>query len=111
MTMGIQIYDFCCVQVRDRATISIEQLTGNAGGPAELAPKAGLPLKNLETALEEYLKGSMDAPFDLVGMPQKHGVYFCLRYLRFWNIVTEVKPPAAQALISSDTAVTAGTYI
>ncbi|GMH35804.1 hypothetical protein BSKO_03672 [Bryopsis sp. KO-2023] len=52
-------------EVRDRATLCVEQLTGSAGGPEKLAPRENFPLKNLEKALEQYLQGSTDQPFDL----------------------------------------------
>lgn len=61
---------FLCafLKVRDRATIFIEQLTGSAGGVSEVTMQPSFPLKNLEAALEEYLKGPMDQPFDVVSV-------------------------------------------
>lgn len=32
-------------------------------------------MKNLESALEEYLKGSMDVPFDVVSQQLMHGAH------------------------------------
>ena len=56
--------------MRDRATLYVEQLGGKAGGIEAIVEKPErLPLKNLETALQEYLAGSTDDPFDLEAVP------------------------------------------
>ena len=56
--------------MRDRATLYVEQLSGKAGGVEALVqPTARLPLKNLETALQEYLAGPTDKPFNFDAVP------------------------------------------
>lgn len=57
--------------MRDRATLYVEQLSGKAGGVGALVEKAPrLPLKNLEAALQIYLAGSTEVPFDLDAVPE-----------------------------------------
>jgi len=49
----------------------VEQLSGIAGGiEAVIQKPERLPLKNLETALQQYLSGSTDAPFDISAVPE-----------------------------------------
>ena len=66
---------YCCLllnnahvktQVRDRATLYLEQLEGRAGGFDAITVDAQLSAKNLEAALLKYLDGPLDAPFDAV---------------------------------------------
>ena len=54
------------MQVRDRATLYLEQLDGEAGGPGAITANWTLSAKNLEAALQTYLEGPAEAPFDLV---------------------------------------------
>eukprot|EP00803_Ostreobium_quekettii_P000175 evm.model.scf_4418.1 EVM.evm.TU.scf_4418.1 scf_4418:1497-6935(-) len=58
-------------EVRDRATLYIEQLGGNAGGPDAVNASVEIPLKNLEESLKEYLSGSTDVEFDVSAVPQE----------------------------------------
>eukprot|EP00210_Caulerpa_lentillifera_P007221 g6908.t1 len=58
-------------EVCDRATLYVEQLSGSAGGIEAVVQKPErLPSKNLELALQEYLNGSTDAPFDISAVPE-----------------------------------------
>lgn len=54
-----------CVQVRDRCALYLAHLEGRAGKPDMVVPSLDVPLPNLEKALQEYLAGPMDAPFDV----------------------------------------------
>ncbi len=56
-------------QVRDRATLYLEQLEGRAGGFDAITVDAHVSAKNLELALVKYLDGPLDAPFDAVRAP------------------------------------------
>lgn len=53
--------------MRDRATLYLKQIAGQAGGAAAITSVGQLSAKNLEESLHRYLEGPMDAPFDLVG--------------------------------------------
>jgi hypothetical protein len=53
------------LQVRDRCALYLAHLEGRAGKPDMVVPKLDVPLPNLEKALQEYLAGPMDAPFDV----------------------------------------------
>lgn len=55
------------VQVRDRATLHLQQLEGKAGGPEAVQPRVDVNLSALERSLADYLAGPTDKPFDLVG--------------------------------------------
>jgi hypothetical protein len=55
-------------QVRDRATLYLEQLGGVAGGTEAITTPWAVPGANLEAALKAYLDGPTDAPFDLVSI-------------------------------------------
>jgi hypothetical protein len=54
------------LQVRDRATLYLDQLGGVAGGTEAITAPWAVPGTNLEAALKAYLDGPTDAPFDLV---------------------------------------------
>lgn len=57
--------------MRDRATLYVEQLSGSAGGVEAVVEKPErLPLRNLENALQQYLAGPMDKPFDFDSVPE-----------------------------------------
>lgn len=51
--------------MRDRCALYLAHLEGRAGQPDMVVPKLEVPLMNLEKALQEYLAGPMDAPFDV----------------------------------------------
>jgi hypothetical protein len=53
------------LQVRDRCALYLAHLEGRAGAPEMVVPKLDVPLSNLEKALQDYLAGPMDAPFDV----------------------------------------------
>ena len=53
-------------QVRDRATLYLKQMGGEAGGLAAISTRWQISAKNLEESLHLYLSGPMLAPFDLV---------------------------------------------
>jgi hypothetical protein len=53
------------MQVRDRCTLYLAHLEGKAGVPDMVVPRLDVPLANLEKALQEYLAGTMDAPFNI----------------------------------------------
>ena len=53
------------MQVRDRSTLYIKQLTGDGTGTDIIMHKFEVPLLNLEKALNEYLAGPMDTDFSL----------------------------------------------
>jgi hypothetical protein len=77
-------------QVRDRATLYLHQLQGEAGGPSAVVADWNIPFKNLEKALQGYLEGPCEAAFDLVipatGLPlgptalQAWGMQVCSRF-------------------------------
>ncbi len=54
------------LQVRDRATLYLEQLEGRAGGFDAITVDGLVSAKNLESSLLQYLEGPLDAPFDVV---------------------------------------------
>ena len=54
-------------QVRDRATLYLYQLQEAPEGPGSVNPHWRIPAKGLEAALQGYLAGETDEPFDLVG--------------------------------------------
>ncbi|PNH02526.1 Coatomer subunit gamma-2 [Tetrabaena socialis] len=56
-------------EVRDRATLHLQQLEGKAGGPEAVLPRVDVNLTALEKALADYLAGPTDKPFDIVGVP------------------------------------------
>mmetsp|Transcript_28720 Transcript_28720/g.80856 ORF Transcript_28720/g.80856 Transcript_28720/m.80856 type:complete len:893 (+) Transcript_28720:167-2845(+) len=56
-------------EVRDRATLYLNQLQGLAGGPTRIRNHMHLPLKNLETTLKSYSANPTDEPFDLATVP------------------------------------------
>lgn len=54
-------------EVRDRATLYLAQLQGQAGGTQDIVSAPDLSLVSLERSLQEYLaSGSTDRQFDLV---------------------------------------------
>lgn len=55
------------VQVRDRATLYLSQLTGHAGGEQAVQQHWDVPAKNLEASLRSYLQNGAQQAFDLVG--------------------------------------------
>lgn len=52
--------------MRDRATLYLAELDGNAGGPQAIDVQWNIPPKNLEKSLRAYLENGTDKPFDLV---------------------------------------------
>ena len=44
----------------------LEQLDGRAGGFEAITVDGHLSAKNLESSLQKYLEGPLDAPFDVV---------------------------------------------
>lgn len=54
------------LQVRDRATLHLEQLEGKAGGPDAVQPRLDVNLVAMEKALADYLAVGTDKPFDIV---------------------------------------------
>ena len=57
-------------QVRDRATLYLKQLAGEAGGAGAISSQWQLSARSLEDSLQRYLEGAADAPFDLVPLHQ-----------------------------------------
>lgn len=57
-------------EVRDRATLYLKQLTGQAGGPEAIRNAWPVPGANLENSLQSYLEGPTDAPFSLESVPK-----------------------------------------
>lgn len=55
--------------MRDRATLYLAQLTGNAGGTAAIENSWSIPARNLEKSLRAYLEADQLEPFDLVRLP------------------------------------------
>lgn len=59
-------------QVRDRATLCLQQLTGHAGGPAAVSAQPDVSLSALEKQLSDYLAAPSTAtPFDLASVPRR----------------------------------------
>lgn len=58
---------YWCSQVRDRATMYLAQLAGQAGGPQHMGAQLDVSLIGLEKQLNEYVGGATDRPFDMVG--------------------------------------------
>ena len=52
-------------EVRDRSTLYIKQLTGEASGTDVIMHTFEVPLVNLEKALNAYLEGPMDTDFSM----------------------------------------------
>lgn len=59
------------VQVRDRATLYLSQLTGSAEEAVQL--QWDVPAKNLEASLRAYLQTGATQAFDLVRLSPPHG--------------------------------------
>ena len=59
------------MQVRDRATLYLSQLTGHAGGEEAVQQSWDVPAKNLEASLRSYLQNGVQQAFDLVS-PTSH---------------------------------------
>ena len=67
-------FEECCqqeevcplMQVRDRATLYLSQLTGLAGGEEAVQQSWDVPAKNLEASLRSYLQNGAQQAFDLV---------------------------------------------
>ncbi|KXZ54500.1 hypothetical protein GPECTOR_4g565 [Gonium pectorale] len=57
-------------EVRDRATLHLQQLEGKAGGPEAVQPRVDVNLTALEKALSDYLAGPTDKPFDISVVPK-----------------------------------------
>ncbi|EIE27371.1 Coatomer, gamma subunit [Coccomyxa subellipsoidea C-169] len=57
-------------EVRDRATLYLAELDGNAGGPQAIDVQWNIPPKNLEKSLRAYLENGTDKPFDLASVPK-----------------------------------------
>ena len=52
--------------MRDRATLYLKQLGGQAGGEGAINVTWDIPTKNLERSLRQYLENGADRAFDLV---------------------------------------------
>ena len=60
-------YAYVWFQVRDRATLYLKQLGGEAGGPSGLGQQLDVSLVGFERQLQEYLAaGTTDRVFDVV---------------------------------------------
>ncbi|KAG2436060.1 hypothetical protein HYH02_011571 [Chlamydomonas schloesseri] len=57
-------------EVRDRATLHLEQLEGKAGGPEAVQPRLDVNLLAMEKALTDYLAAGTDKPFDISVVPK-----------------------------------------
>eukprot|EP00198_Chlamydomonas_reinhardtii_P001857 XP_001691193.1 gamma-cop [Chlamydomonas reinhardtii] len=57
-------------EVRDRATLHLEQLEGKAGGPDAVQPRLDVNLVAMEKALADYLAVGTDKPFDISVVPK-----------------------------------------
>ncbi|KAK9828743.1 hypothetical protein WJX72_001875 [[Myrmecia] bisecta] len=56
-------------EVRDRATLYLQQLEGQAGGLDAVDVKWNIPAKNLEQGLKKYMENGFQKPFDLASVP------------------------------------------
>ncbi|KAG2486424.1 hypothetical protein HYH03_014871 [Edaphochlamys debaryana] len=57
-------------EVRDRATLHLQQLEGKAGGPDAVQPRLDVNITAMEKALSDYLAGPTDKPFDISVVPK-----------------------------------------
>ena len=73
------------LQVRDRATLYLSQLTGHAGGEQAVQQHWDVPAKNLEASLRSYLQNGAQQAFDLVSIhftiPSLAWLAFCVETL------------------------------
>lgn len=61
-------------EVRDRATLYLKQLGGQAGGEEAINVTWDIPTKNLERSLRQYLENGADRAFDLASVPKDRPV-------------------------------------
>jgi len=84
--------------VRDRATLYLEQLGGSAGGTAAITAPWRLPGANLEPALQAYLDGPTDTPFDLVGLKCREERFRVFTLLSAPAFCHSIAPPVLNVL-------------